>query len=86
MGGDLNFSLGISESWGTHAIPDPLVDYIISSLEQVELVDIQMPKFLPTWRNQRTGDAALARRLDRFLIKLPVLLTLDSVCQWVGRG
>ena len=60
MGGDLNFSLGISESWGTHAILDPLVDFIITSLEQADLIHIQMPKLLPTRRNRRTGDEALA--------------------------
>ena len=78
MGGDLNFSLGVSESWGTHVIPDPLADFIITSLEQVDLIDIQMPKLLLTWRNHRTGDAALARRLDRFLIKLPLLQSLEK--------
>eukprot|EP00253_Pinus_taeda_P034375 PITA_34375 len=28
-----------------------------------------MTRPLPTWRNKRVGEAALARRLDRFLIK-----------------
>ena len=86
MGGDLNFSLGISESWGTNAIPNPLADYIITSLEQVDLIDMQMPKLLPTWRNHRTGDAALARRLDIFLITLPLLQSLEKFQQWVGHG
>ena len=41
LGGDLNFSLGISKSWGTHAIPDPLADFFSSKLEVVDLIDIQ---------------------------------------------
>ena len=44
MGGDLNFSLGISESWGTHAIPDPLVEYFCTKIGEVDLLDIQSTK------------------------------------------
>ena len=69
LGGDLNFSLGIFEYWGTHAIPNPLAEFFSSKLEAVDLINIQTTKIQPTWRNRRTGDPALARRLDRFLIK-----------------
>lgn len=33
-----------------------------------------------------TGNATLARRLDRFLIKQPLLQMLDIARQWVGHG
>eukprot|EP00253_Pinus_taeda_P020087 PITA_20087 len=45
-----------------------------------------MQKILPTWRNRRVGDAALARRLDRFLMKETLLQQLHHYKQWVGSG
>lgn len=32
------------------------------------------------------GEDALVRRLDPFLIKPPLLASLDHFCQWVGSG
>lgn len=86
LGGDLNFSLGIAESWGPQATPDPLAEFFNSELGNSHLINIQTTKLLPTWRNRRTGNAALARRLDRFLIKQDLLLVLSRARQWVGSG
>jgi len=63
IGGDLNFSLGYTESWGEAAQIDPITDYISRLLEQHDFIDIPVQKPQPTWRNRRTGDVALARRL-----------------------
>eukprot|EP00253_Pinus_taeda_P006382 PITA_06382 len=79
-GGDLNFSLGIPESWGPQATPDPLAEFFNSNLGASHLVDIHSTKIQPTWRNRRTASVALARRLDRFL---PIL---SRARQWVGSG
>ena len=49
LGDDMNFSIGISESWGPQAIPDPLSDYFANQLELAGLLDIEMPKKTPTW-------------------------------------
>ena len=67
--GDLNFSLGHSESWGHRAQRDPLSDYFENALDSHNLIDIPSAKLQPTWRNNRIGDDSLARKLDRFLIK-----------------
>lgn len=69
LGGDLNFTIGHEESWGHHTQLDPLSDYMEHLLEQHHLIDIPMNKKQPTWYNRRIGNAALGRRLDRFLIK-----------------
>eukprot|EP00253_Pinus_taeda_P025948 PITA_25948 len=45
-----------------------------------------MNKPLPTWRNRRVDKAALARRLDRFLMKVPLMQHLHHYKQWVGSG
>jgi len=49
-------------------------------------MDIPMIKPLPTWRNQRVGAAALAKRLDRFLIKDSLIQKISLYRQWVGSG
>ena len=69
LGGDLNFSIGFSESWGHHAQIDPLFAYFENILENHSLIDIPSAKIQPTWRNIRIGEDNLARRLDHFLIK-----------------
>eukprot|EP00253_Pinus_taeda_P002123 PITA_02123 len=84
IGGDLNYSIGYGESWGSQAQIDPLSDFFKDIMDQHHLADIPMNKPLPTWRNRRVGDAALARRLDRFLIKIPLLQRLTRYRQWVG--
>jgi len=86
LGGDLNFSLGFKESWGSMAQVDSITDFMRSILEQHDFIDIPMQKPLPTWRNRRVGAAALAYRLDRFLLKGPLIHQLHHYKQWVGSG
>eukprot|EP00253_Pinus_taeda_P014598 PITA_14598 len=86
IGGDLNFSLGFRESWGANAQIDPISNFMINQLEQSKFIDVPMQRPLPTWRNRRVGDAALARRLDRFLLKEPLTQHAHLFRQWVGLG
>eukprot|EP00253_Pinus_taeda_P035172 PITA_35172 len=55
-------------------------------LERHDLIDVPMIKILPTWRNRRIGEAALARRLDRFIMKGTMFRQLHLYKQWVGSG
>ena len=48
--GDLNFSLGFRESWGSTAQIDPITDYMTNLLAQTNFMDIPMQKILPTWK------------------------------------
>ena len=68
VGGDLNFTLSLSETWGGTATGDPLADYLRRLLIRVDLVDISLDVSGPTWRNGRSGSAYVAKRLDRFLV------------------
>lgn len=68
LGVDFNYSLGIEESWGHHAQTDPISNQMRILIDANRLVDIPMNKKVPTWHNQRTGEAALGRRLDRFMV------------------
>eukprot|EP00253_Pinus_taeda_P027066 PITA_27066 len=86
LGGDLNFSLDFGESWGSMAQVYSITRYMTNLLEHHNFVDVPMNKPLPTWRNRRVGKAALARRLDRFLMNDPLLQHLHHYKQWVGTG
>jgi len=86
LGGDLNFSLGLAESWGNKAQTDPVTAFFEVLMDSYDLLNIDMEKLMPTWRNRRIGEDTLARRLDCFLIKAPLLTRLDRIHQWVGSG
>jgi len=55
IGGDLNFSLGMEESWGHHAQLDPISEQMGMLLDTYKLVDVPMNKKVPTWHKRRTG-------------------------------
>lgn len=73
MGGDLNFSMGEAEIWGTNERVDELSDFFRHRLSQVGVTDVPPIKMTPTWRNRRMGEDFIAKRLDLFLIVDPLL-------------
>ena len=68
LGGDLNLTLSEKENWGKLAHRDNLSPFFTALFESKELVDVQPLKLTPTWRNNRSGDQAISKRLDRFLL------------------
>ena len=68
VGGDLNFSLGQTEIWGPHAQADPQAGFFLQKLVEKNLLDVEPIKLKPTWRNNRGGEARVAKRMDRFLV------------------
>ena len=86
IGGDLNFSLGLAESWGHRAQTDSLSGFFEGLLDDHNLLNIDSERIMLMWRNRRTRVDALARRLDRFLIRAPLLDLMDCICEWVGSG
>ena len=49
-------------------------------------MDLDPIEFKPTWKNRRTGEYRIEKRLDRFLLE-ERLLTLDPMIkQWVDYG
>jgi hypothetical protein len=47
------------------------------------LIDIKPTKVVPTWRNGRIGQGAVARRLDRFLVAEDLLNDTGLYRSWV---
>eukprot|EP00253_Pinus_taeda_P034258 PITA_34258 len=84
LGRDMNFSMGFRESWGSMVQVDTITEFMRNTLDQNDFIDIPMQKPLPTRRNRRVGASALARRLDRFLMKGPLIHQLHFYKQWVG--
>jgi hypothetical protein len=47
------------------------------------LIDIKPDKVVPTWRNGRSGQEAIAHRLDRFLVAEDLLIDIGIYRSWV---
>ena len=86
MGGDFNFSLGQNEVWGSRARADSMTGFFVQKLVEKGLLDIEPVKLRPTWRNNRSGEARVAKRIDRFLIAEQLVDRSFLVRQWVGSG
>jgi len=65
--GDLNFTLSPSEVWGSSTW-DPLMHFFNSMLRESNLIDLRPIDNGPTWRNGRSSDQGISKRLDRFLM------------------
>lgn len=86
MGGYLNFSLGVSETWGPNALMDPLSDILVKILVDEGLLDIPSITLNPTWRNMRVGNDSVSKCLDRFIINEGTLRLALLTMQWIGEG
>eukprot|EP00253_Pinus_taeda_P024113 PITA_24113 len=83
VGGDLNFSLGGTEAWGPSAREDPLTEFFIQFLQAHNLIDPSPTSLSPIWRNRRSGEDRIAKRLDRFLISEGLIKSVPLFRQWV---
>ena len=86
LGGDLNYSIGVSEIWEVKARADILSNFFIRQMEDAVLVDIVPTILLPTWTNRRVGCENICKRLDRFLLSTDFLDCDLHFWQWVGCG
>lgn len=86
LGGDLNFSLGRAEAWGPTAREDSLTNFFQNLLIANNLLDVNLIKLKPTWRNRRVGEARVVKRLDLFLINEDLSSMIPLFRQWVKEG
>jgi len=86
IGGDLKFSMGQSEIWGTHAQQDHLSDYFSHMIESNHLVHICLTRHMSTWRNRRTRYQTIARRNNQFFIRDTLLENIPLFRKCVGIG
>ena len=76
--------MGEVEIWGDSVRVDELSDFFHQKLAQVGVTDVPPIKLTPTWRNHRTGESHITKRLDRFLIVDTLMESIDRIHQWVG--
>ena len=76
VGGDLNFTLSLREVWGANPKVDPQRGFFLSFLKNARLVDLEPIKLAPTWRNFKTEDEEVEKRLYPFLV-LEALLEMS---------
>eukprot|EP00253_Pinus_taeda_P029310 PITA_29310 len=65
---DLNSTLDPDEVWGKGKKADAIGEKIKEAMLQFNYVDICPKTLSPTWDNGRSGDAYIAKRLDRFIM------------------
>ena len=63
-----------------------MAGYFVQKLVEKGLLDIEPVKLKPTWRNNRSGEARMAKRIDRFLAAEQLVDSFFLVRQWVGSG
>ena len=86
LGGDLNLTISEEENWGNSSHGDGLSSFFANLFETKELVNIQPLKLTLTWRNNRSRDQAISKRLDRFLLSKNLLSGSLIIRTWVEVG
>ena len=86
LGCEFDLFLGCAEVWGSKIVLDALESFFINAFVQNDLLDISPIKLSPTWRNKRTGENRVSKRLDRFLVVDRLVLECYLVRQWVDCG
>eukprot|EP00253_Pinus_taeda_P031852 PITA_31852 len=76
IAGDFNLTLHSNECWGPCRHHHPLAESFKNELLCHNLIDIAPCEMLPTWSNGRTGNAFIAKRLDRILAHVSVIDSL----------
>lgn len=69
--GDLNLTLNVGEVWGEVARTNPLVDFFVDLFEELNMIDVEPHKVVPTWRNLRCGKVIILNTLlGSWLVKI----------------
>lgn len=84
--GGLNLSLGLPKVWGDNARPDSLADYFGNKFAEANLTNLAPTPLKPTWKNNKTGTAGVAKRIDRFMINDSLMNNSLTIKQWIGFG
>jgi hypothetical protein len=83
IGGDLNIILSPEEAWGGTPGIGFNGEHYKALFNKNNLFDISPDKLVLTWRNDRTGMEAIARRLDRFLVVGDLISDIGLYRSWV---
>lgn len=73
IAGDLNVTLRSDECWGNCRRNDPLGERLQQEFLSRNLVDIRPGKMTPSWDNNTTGQAYIAKRIDCFIVNASII-------------
>lgn len=75
LGGDFNLITSLQEKKGGTRKLEPISERLNTLIHHLKLVDVRTSNGLFTWNNKRTGENAVASRLDRFLLSESIVTT-----------
>jgi len=84
--GRFKFLYWAAEVWGPRAKIDPLFDFFQHLFLEASILDLALVKLNASWRNKRTWEDHIAKRLDRFLVAYFLLSHQFHFQQWIGIG
>ena len=84
IGGDLKFTLGAHEIWGSRTRTNQLADYFAKKLREGGLTNVGIIKLKRTWSNTRVGDNRNSKRLDHFLVIENLVEHNKLFKQWIN--
>jgi len=76
IGGDINLTLNKREIWGEIARKDTLIYFFSHFFEAHKLIDVELVKLFPTWKNDRRGRSGISKRLIDFMLLIKSLLLI----------
>jgi len=63
-----------------------MVDFFRHNIEDDHLEDVEPIKLIPTWRNNKSGEARISKRLYKFLVYGVLLNDFDRIRSWMEVG
>lgn len=77
IGDDLNLTINKEEIWGDQGREDKLSHFFLNKFETRNLVDVESVSLKPTWYNNQARAKGNHKRLDRFLVKEALLISIN---------
>lgn len=83
LGGDLNLTVHKDEIWGSQGRVDKLSHFFLDRFKACNLIDVESVSLKPTRFNNRERADDIQKRLDRFLVKEEIFLSINHIRSWV---
>lgn len=79
LGGDLNLTVHKDEIWGSQGRVDKLSHFFQDRFEACNRIDVESVSLKPTRFNNRERADDIQKRLDRFLVKEEIFLSINHI-------
>lgn len=65
---------------------NPLAEYFMPKLEDGNLVEVELVKLDPTWRNHYVGEDINSKQIKHFLLSIALVDNLTNIKNWIKVG